>query len=505
MASVDHEAVDMRAEAGGVAGAPGEKGLRTGALGLLSSIVIGVASTAPGYSLASALGLVVVAVGLASPAIMWVSFIPMLFIAAGFYYMNKADPDCGTTFSWSTRAFGPWVGWMGGWAALIAQIIVIANLSQIAGQYSFLLVGADGLAESTFWVTFIGVVWIIVMSAICYVGVEASARSQYVLLGAEIVALFAFAAVALVKVYTSSPEGSIRPSLSWLNPFEISSFSALTAGVLVAIFIYWGWDSTVSVNEETSDATRTPGRAAILSTVILLAIYVVVAIAAQAFHGPGFLEENQLDVLAALGTDVLGSPLDKLLIIAVLTSASASTQTTILPSTRTALSMAVQGAFPKQLGSVHRRYLTPGTATIWMAVLSIAWYVGLTIISENALYDSIASIGLFIALYYGITGLACVVYFRRELTKSVKNLVLVGIVPLLGAIMMGYILVKSTIDLSKPENSESGDSWLGLGPPLVIAIGFTILGVALMAWRASTHTEFFRRSPQVADPAVLDA
>ena len=113
----------------------------------------------------------------------------MLFIAAGFYYMNKADPDCGTTFSWTTKAFGPWAGWLGGWAALIAQIIVIANLSQIAGEYSFLLVGADSLAASTFWVTVIGVIWIIVMSWICYVGIEASAKTQWFLLAAEIVTL----------------------------------------------------------------------------------------------------------------------------------------------------------------------------------------------------------------------------------------------------------------------------------------------------------------------------
>ena len=119
-----------------------DKGLKTGALGLASSVVIGVASTAPGYSLAASLGIVVAAVGLYAPAALWVTFVPMLFIAAGFYYMNKADPDCGTTFSWTTKAFGPWAGWLGGWAALIAQIIVIANLSQIAGEYSFLLVGA---------------------------------------------------------------------------------------------------------------------------------------------------------------------------------------------------------------------------------------------------------------------------------------------------------------------------------------------------------------------------
>ena len=129
----------------------------------------------------------------------------MLFIAAGFYYMNKADPDCGTTFSWTTKAFGPWAGWLGGWAALIAQIIVIANLSQIAGEYSFLLVGADSLAASTFWVTVVGVIWIIVMSWICYVGIEASAKTQYFLLAAEIITLFLFAVVALWKVYTSDP------------------------------------------------------------------------------------------------------------------------------------------------------------------------------------------------------------------------------------------------------------------------------------------------------------
>jgi amino acid transporter len=319
---------------------PGDKGLRGGALGLLSSVVIGVASTAPGYSLAASLGIVVAAVGLYAPAVLWVTFIPMLFIAGGFYYMNKADPDCGTTFSWTTKAFGPWAGWLGGWAALIAQIIVIANLSQIAGEYSFLLVGADSLAASTFWVTLVGVIWIIVMSWICYVGIEASAKSQYFLLGAEIITLFLFAVVALWKVYTSDPENSLHPSLSWLNPFNIPSTSALVAGVLASIFIYWGWDSTVSVNEETEDSTRTPGLAAILSTIILVGIYVVVAIAAVSFHGTQFLEDNQIDVLAALGGDVFGSPLDKLLIIAVLTSASASTQTTILPSTRTALSMA---------------------------------------------------------------------------------------------------------------------------------------------------------------------
>jgi hypothetical protein len=167
------------------AGEAGEKGLRSGALGMLSGIVIGVASTAPGYSLAASLGLVVAAVGPQAPAIMFLAFLPMLFIAAAYYYLNRADPDCGTTFAWVTRAMGPHIGWMGGWGIIVADIIVMANLAQIAGKYTFLLFNADGLAESVFWVTFLGCVFIAVLTWVCYVGIEASARTQYFLLGAD--------------------------------------------------------------------------------------------------------------------------------------------------------------------------------------------------------------------------------------------------------------------------------------------------------------------------------
>ena len=112
-----------------------DKGLKKNALGFVSSVVIGVASTAPGYSLAAVLTLVVAAVGVQAPAILILAFLPMLFIAASYYYMNRADPDCGTTFSWVTRALGPWTGWIGGWAIIVADVIVMANLAQIAGLY----------------------------------------------------------------------------------------------------------------------------------------------------------------------------------------------------------------------------------------------------------------------------------------------------------------------------------------------------------------------------------
>src|SRR3954468_7373296 len=501
------EGATAAAPAAATPGGVEDKGLKRNAIGFISSVVIGVASTAPGYSLAASLGFIaaVGGIGLQSPAVLLLAFIPMAMIAAAYYYLNRADPDCGTTFAWVTKAMGPWAGWLGGWAIVVADIIVMANLAQIAGKYTFLLFDWDSAANSTAAVTAVGVAWIAVMTAICYIGIELSARTQVVLLSFEIVTLGIFAVVALVKVASGDAAGTaVDPSFSWINPFEIDSFSALTSGILIAIFIYWGWDSTVTVNEETEDSSRTPGKAAITATVLLLLIYVVVAVAAQAYGGVEPLVKNQDDVLSFLGGEVFGSPLDKILIIAVLTSAAASTQTTILPTARTTLSMARAKALPRALGHVSTRYLTPTTSTVLMGAFSVLWYVGLTIVSENILFDSIAALGLMIAFYYGLTGYACVVYYRRELFRSVKNVVFVGLLPLLGALILTAVFIKSCVDLSDPENSASGDSWFGIGPPLIIGVGFLIFGAVLMViWYLAGHRDFFRTRTEIAVPEAL--
>ena len=171
----------------------GDKGLKTGALGYVSNLVIGVASTAPGYSLAATLGFVVAVGGMGfhAPAVMLVAFIPMLLIAAAYYYMNRADPDCGTSFTWVTRAMGPRLGWLTGWAIVVTDVIVMAALAYIAGVYTFLLFGLDAAATNLLDVSIVAAIWIIVMTWICWVGIELSARTQYFLLAAEIAALAA--------------------------------------------------------------------------------------------------------------------------------------------------------------------------------------------------------------------------------------------------------------------------------------------------------------------------
>ena len=505
-----------------------EKGLKSGALDLVSSVVIGVASTAPAYSLAATLGFIVAFVGVQSPIVVILAFVPMLFTAIGYQELNKADPDCGTTFTWATRAFGPKTGWLGGWGILAADILVMASLAQVAGQYLFLLFNADGIGSdpTSGWVLLVGVLWIVLMTYICYVGIELSARLQRVLLTVELVMLLVFAVTALVKVWTNNGSaGSIDIAGSWFNPFDIGSFSDFIRGLLLMLFIYWGWDSAVAVNEETEDPSRTPGRAAVISTVMLLVTYVLVTLAAQSFAGIGDSgiglgnPDNSGDVISILGKAVFGhggfgSTLSHLLILMVLTSAAASTQTTILPTARTSLSMAVYRALPRTFAKIHPRHMTPSVSTVAFGAVSIVLYAILNYTS-NAQYviaDAVSALGMMIAFYYGLTGFACTWFYRKTLHHSARDFWMRGIIPTLGGLILFFALAWSLHDdwLAPSDVSTSYTGWQmpfaphwHIGGVFLLGIGTFVVGIVLMfVWRA-VAPPFFRGETLTKDSPTM--
>ena len=118
-----------------------EATLRPGAIGFLDALVIGLASTSPAYSLAAILGALVALTGVNAPGVLLASFLPMLLIAAAFAALNRVDPDCGTTFSWVTRAMGPWLGWIGGWAIAMTGILIVGSLANVGVIFTLRTVG----------------------------------------------------------------------------------------------------------------------------------------------------------------------------------------------------------------------------------------------------------------------------------------------------------------------------------------------------------------------------
>ena len=279
-----------------------DKGLKKGAIGYLSNIVIGVASTAPAYSLAATLGFIVAVkgVGVHAPAVMLVAFIPMLLVASAYKYFNRADPDAGTTFAWVTRTFGPMTGWMNGWAIFLADVIVMASLADIAAIYTFKLFGFTELGESK--------AAIIIARGPVDRDHDLDLLPRHRALGAHPAGAARRRGVHPRAVRGGRLRQGLRqPSagrldqavaVDWINPFAMN-FADLVVALLLAVFIYWGWDSGVAVNEESEDPAEGPGKAAVVSTILLVLIYVVVTAAAQSFHGVGFLtnEANQEDIL----------------------------------------------------------------------------------------------------------------------------------------------------------------------------------------------------------------
>jgi amino acid transporter len=508
------------------------KGLKSGALGLASSVVVGVASTAPAYSLAAALGFIVISgvgshvVGVQAPGVILLAFVPMYLIAVAYQELNKAEPDCGTTFTWASRTFGPVMGWLGGWGIIVADVIVMANLAQIAGQTTFgfvgnmaALFGNEGvsnffgtIATNYWWELGAGLIWIALMTWICYRGIEISAKLQQILLSIEVVVLIVFAAYALISVYSGhGASTSLIPQWSWFNPFTLNFSSVLAPGLLAALFIYWGWDTAVSINEETADPSKTPGRAAIISTVLLLITYGLVSTAAVSFAGVGDKGvglangDNSNNVFLSLGPklfgdSVIGHILLALLTISILTSASASTQTTILPTARTSLSMAVYKAIPERFARIHPKYLTPTWSTIAMGIVSIAFYAIVTFVNNDLLTPLVDSIGLMIAFYYGLTGFACVWFYRKSFYQTFRDFIMRFLFPLLGGLMLAAAFVFGTVSYAAAdwEVDSHGHNlavnffgWV-VGDDAVIGIGGILIGLVLMFIWWAMKPDFFR-------------
>jgi amino acid transporter len=421
-------------------------------------------------------------------------------------------PDCGTSFTWTTKAFGPYVGWLGGWAAVLATVIVLSNLAGVAVQFFYQFLG-DVLSNPD-----IGALWqnrlvnvvtcltfLAIATRVAYRGITTTERVQFVLVGFQLALLLIFALVAFAKAGES--ETGIPFSLDWFSPSGLT-LSAFVAGLSGSIFAFWGWDTSLTVNEESKESEKIPGRAALLCVVSILLTYLLVAVAMQMFAGTGTEglglgnETISDNVFGALAEPVLGNPLDLFLFLAVIASSAASLITTFLPSSRTMLAMGTYRAFPQRFATVHPRYLTPSYATVAAGIGAGLFYAVLTFTSENVLTDTIYSLGIMICFYYGLTAFACIWYFRNELFNDVPSIVFKLLFPLLGGLGLLAVFVVTLRDSASPDYG-SGASIGGVGLVLILGLGLIVLGLAFMLAQRARDPAFFRGETLHKDTPAL--
>ncbi|MFJ2002619.1 APC family permease [Streptomyces chartreusis] len=456
------------------------RGLQANVLGTFDTVVMAVAGSAPAYSIAATTAVLVGAVGLASPAALLYCAIPMLGIALAFSRLGRIDVNAGASYSWVGRTLHPFLGFISGWALVISTTIFMVAGSLPAGSMTLALFDEE-LAENTALSTLVGACWFLIMLLVVLGGARLTVRAQIVMSGVELVILALFAVLAVF--HTDSAHVF---DWSWLGFGHFDGVAGFASGALIAAFYYWGWDVTSNLSEETRNSRRTTGLAGLIGVGIVFLLFEVFTIAVNVILSSKQIQDNDANVLAVLGEEVWPGWGGKLLIVAVMLSTIATLETTLIQVTRSLFAMGRDRTMPSALGKVHQRWNTPWVAVAVVGVVALVMFIASNALGTvgEILSDAISAIGLQIAVYYGLAGLAAVVAYRKMLLRSVGDFVLGGLWPLFGALFMFWIFVESLGELS--------------GSAVAIGLGGIAIGLVPMLWYWRQGSDYYR-------PAKLDA
>jgi amino acid transporter len=439
--------------------------LEPDAIGVAQDTVIGMASSAPAATIGLSLAALAAATAYGSGPILILTAIPMLIIANAYRRCNMWNANCGASFEWVGRAINPYLGFLTGWLMVVAYIIGTVAEILLLGP-SVLAVFGNSSTNTWAWIA-IGTVVGVVMLVISIVGIRITARAQVSMALVEYLILIGLAIAGLVAVLAHH-HGTFPITKGWFSLSGIDGKGSAVAGFLIAVFVYGGWDGTLYVNEEVKHRRINPGRAAILAVALLAVIYTLAQVGLQGVVSPAKLQANSASALVYVANALGGGFWAKAMALSIALSVIATTGTGIVLSSRIAYGMASYRALPEFLSNVSRRFSTPVAASVIVGVLLIGltWVYLLATSVQNAFFDVIDVTGLLFAIFYILTALATIVYYRRRVVSSFWDAVSLGILPLGAAGFLGWMFVKSL------QSAAWTQRWS--------LIGIVILGVVLM-------------------------
>jgi amino acid transporter len=449
--------------------------LEPNAIGVAQDTVIGMASSAPAATIGLSLAALAAATAYGSGPILILTAIPMLIIANAYRRCNMWNANCGASFEWVGRAISPYLGFLTGWLMVVAYIVGTVAEIILLGP-SILAVFGNSSTDPWAWVG-IGTAVGVVMLVISVVGIRLTARAQVSMALVEYLILVGLAIAGLVAVLAHH-HGTFPITKGWSSVSGIGGKGSAVAGFLIAVFIYGGWDGTLYVNEEVKHRRINPGRAAIIAVALLAVIYTLAQVGLQGVVSPAKLQANSASALVYVANALGGSFWAKMMALSIALSVIATTGTGIVLSARIAYGMASYRALPGFLSYVSRRFATPLPASLIAGVLLIAltWVYLLATSVQNAFNDVIDVTGLLFAIFYVLTALATIVYYRRRVISSFWDLLILGVLPLGAAGFLGWMFVKSL------QTAPWSQRWS--------LIGIIVAGVVLMY-----SARFILRSP----------
>lgn len=411
--------------------------LKQGALSFFDTLIMAIAGSAPAYSITVSTAALIAAAGLAGPAALWISALPMLGITLAFAQLNRWQPDAGAAYVWVGRTMHPALGFLAGWALLSLSTIFNVAAALPAGQATLELL-APGLSHDVLWATAIGALWFLAVLSVVTAGIMVSTRIQIALTLLEIAAVILVCGAAIWNA-RNAPAAPF--SVNWFSPAGFGSFQAFSAGMLVALFYYFGWDVSANLAEETAKAGRAAGLACIFGVVVVIALFLLAQIAAQFALSPSDIEANSGSLLPALGAAALPTPWSAIAVLAILVSTIATIETQLLQCTRLLFSMARDRMIGETMSRLHPRFQTPWLAGFAVGGVTLFLFAAsATFPSVGALMASlISAIGVQVACYYALAGFACAWHFRKAVRRGGQNRLNAVLIPLLSALFVAGV------------------------------------------------------------------
>lgn len=385
--------------------------LRHNAVSALESTLISVAGTAPANTLATSTSTLIAAVGLSGPGALLFGAVPMFGIALSYYYLNCWRSDPGAAYAWAGSAVNPVLGFFAGWAMLVAVVLFTVVGSLPVADATLDLIAPHQL-HNVALVTAIGLIWFLFVLGLVLFGVRATAQMQKVVTGIQIAGLALFGIGAVIKGIAHPAN---HPTWAWLSPAGGLGVHGFIAGALVTMFFFWGWEVSANLSEETVDRNRAPGVAGLLGMGIILALFVLTVLGAQLAMPTKAILDSGSDLLVALANTVVPRPWGDIAVVVVIVSAIGALETSLVSASRTIYSMGRDEVLDRRLGLINARFLTPWNATIVIGLVSMVLFAfAATSASVNQiLSDSINAIGVEVAIFYGLSAVACAAHYRR--------------------------------------------------------------------------------------------
>lgn len=413
-------------------------------LGVFESVIMGIAGTAPAFSVAVTTATIVAAVGVLSVGSIVYCGLIMFGITLAFIHLSKMTPNAGAAYAWVGQVFGPRWGFFAGWGLLVASVFFMVSATIPAATSTLVLLAPDRV-ESTHWVAGTAALWLTAVTLVVMRGIKHSSYTQLTLTIFETVILVALIVGAFIQ-YGGVPMHA--PSLIWVAPDSFSP-QIFATGALTAIFFFWGWDVTMNLSEEARGTQNAAGGAAgigafwsVLNMILFFTIMMVVVLIVLNDQEIANADTN---ILLAVATKLFPYPWNYLAVFCTIVSTVGTIETQILQFSRSMFAMARDRMLHPVYARVHPEWQTP-----WVATLVI-WGLGMLLLFTSSympsvktiLESSILAIGFQICFYMSLAGFACAWHYRTKLRAGIGNAVSYVVWPCLSGAFMVFIALYS--------------------------------------------------------------